>query len=205
MLKPIVDSCLVIEHLHQGSEDEPLAYFYCKADEPERRNPADILRSIVRQLCCQKGRPVMGAVSAIYRDREEDGFADGALTIAESVDLIINLAEHHQTVIIVIDAFDECEAMLRPDFIAALEKVLHQSLALIKIFITSRNNIDIVRRMDAYPDISIMESDTAEDLKRFVEADVERVIRERRLLDGDVSGDLKEFVIRTLSTGAQGM
>ena len=65
--------------------------------------------------------------------------------------------------------------------------------------------MDIVRRMDAYPDISIMESDTAEDLKRFVEADVERVIRERRLLDGDVSGDLKEFVIRTLSTGAQGM
>jgi hypothetical protein len=58
-------------------EDEAVAYFYCNRNEESRRNPQNVLRSLVKQLAVS---PDMGAIHTILvelfnkKQKERDSF-----------------------------------------------------------------------------------------------------------------------------------
>jgi hypothetical protein len=203
---------LVIDQFLEGHSTsgihEPLAYFYCARNpgEPERSNPTEIFRSLVRQLSCLKpGLPIMAPITSRYRAREESNFGLTALSLDECLQLILELGKIYPSIIIVIDALDECCSHTRLDLLEVLDDIIQRSASLVKVFVTSREDSDIVCRLETSPNLYIKASDNHKDIERFVPIEVDKSIKSRRLLRGNVSRELRELVVTTLIDGARGM
>ena len=189
----------------------PIAYFYCvrNAAEPERADPDEIMRSILKQLSCSNsGLPVREPVAKMYKERKEEADEDGCepekLTVTECVKLILALLESNPATII-IDALDECDPARRHELHSAFDKIIQDSENVVKIFISSRDDHDIACRLQNSPDVFIRASDNGEDIERLVRFQVDQSIKDKRLLSGNVSNDLKDRIISILIEGAQGM
>lgn len=201
---------MVIDHLEYptGEALGGLAYFYClqNSAEPERQDPEEILRSIARQLSCLKpGSPIQQPATDCYKKREEEDFAGGKLALTETVDLIIELIKIYGRTTIVIDAIDECNGKTRHQLLSALIKIHIQSTSLVKVFVSSRDDHDIVCMLEGFPNIYVRATDNFKDIKRFVQAEINNVISERRFLGGNVSEELRNHVEMTLVARANGM
>jgi hypothetical protein len=185
------------------------AFFYCSrnAAEPTRSNPATILASIVRQLSSlQPGHPLLEPVVTSYQRKEAEGFASGQLRIEESCELIIQLAEHYPLTTIIIDALDECDPETRTDLLETLERVLQESTHLVKIFISSRDDQDIVCRLQEYPSLEIASHKNRDDITAFVRAETNGLIQKRKLLKFSSSKEqLQKLIIDRVIEGADGM
>ncbi|KAH0556821.1 hypothetical protein GP486_005389 [Trichoglossum hirsutum] len=195
-----------IEDLLSNPQDKCcLAYFYCarNTSEPERSNPEDIIRSIVRQMSSLPEVPI--PVAEIYEDRKKNHFAAGPLSLEESTDIIIKLAADYICTTIAIDALDECDKNTRHRLLKTLDIIVQRSPSLVKIFVSSRDDQDIVLHLGSSPNLYIKASDNARDIQRYVETEVERAIENKRLLGGQVSKDLRKEIIGTLTKQAQGM
>lgn len=205
----------IIEHLRDKSNSTsasaPTAYFYCTRNtaEPQRADPDEIMRSILKQLSCSKlDLPVREPTAKEYSKRkeeaEEQGCEPAKLTIAECEELILTLLEQNPATI-VIDALDECHPARRHELLKTLDNIIQKSASLVKVFVSSRDDGDIVCRLKNSPNVFIRVSDNVEDIRRFVHSEVEVAIEDKRMLRGNISEELKTRIAATLVEGAQGM
>ena len=188
-----------------------LAYFYCARDtaEPQRANPDEIMRTVLKQLSCfDAAQPVNTVVVREYekrkRDADEDGLEPLKLSIKDSKDLIIEIAEH-LPIVIIIDALDECDHRRRYELLHSLREIIQMSSNLVKILVSSRDDADIVCRLQDVPNVFISANDSSEDIVRFIVQEVEKAAMEKRLLNGRVQDQLKTHIIEKITTNAKGM
>jgi hypothetical protein len=106
---------------------------------------------------------------------------------------------------IVIDAMDEADATRRHELLDGLETIIQQSSNVVKIFVSSRDEIDIVWRLEQSPNLYVHAADNSDDIERFVITEVDVAIRSRRLLGGVVSDNLRELIVTRLTHEAHGM
>ena len=205
-----VVECLKAEN-DKSTTPAPISYFYYarNAAEPERADPDEIMRSILKQLSCSNSAlPVRDPVAKAYKERKEEADETGCepakLSTAECVDLVVNLLESNPATII-IDALDECDPAQRHELLTGLDNIIQQSASLVKVFVSSRDDNDIVCRLNHSPNLFIRASDNSEDIERFVRSEVAKGIKDKRLLSGQVSERLKSRIIATLVDRAQGM
>ena len=187
----------------------PPVYFYCSrsAAEPERSDPAAILSSIVRQLsCAEPGLPLLPPVIEKY-EKKGQGFSSGGLQIEESRDLISELIEYYPMTTIVIDALDECDPEKRDMLLDAIENLLqNSSLGLLKVFVSSRDDQDIVCTLREYPNLDLVSSRNSADIEAFVKEETDRLVKKRRLLrNSHAKEELKILIINEVSRNADGM
>jgi hypothetical protein len=142
----------------------------------------------------------------VYKQKKKEakGRAPERLSLSETVDLILDLLEA-EPAIIVIDALDECDPTLRPDLIAALYTIIRKSDSPVKVFVSSRYDGDLASYLGDCPNVRVEEQDNKADIDHFVRIKVEQAIKEKRLIKGNVSQELKRKIIGTLTAGAQGM
>lgn len=144
----------------------------------------------------------------IYQNRKKEAQEDGCdplrLTSAECVNVILSLLELNPGVIF-IDALDECDPLRRHELLEALDHIITHSTNLVKVFVSSRDDNDIVCRLDKSPNVYISASDNEEDIIRFVHWEVEHSIQSKRLLAGVVSEGMRNKIRSVLIDGAQGM
>jgi len=185
------------------------AFFYCSrsAAEPARSDPKLILACLARQLSnIDAGQPVPEPTLQIYEKKEAQAFASGSLTIVESCDLIVQLTRVFPLMTIVIDALDECNPDKRADLLDALEAILRDSKNIIKIFVSSRNDQDIIFHLKPYPNLEISSDRNSDDIKSFVETETKRLIQRGKMLRNSSSKkDLEQIVVRKVVEGASGM
>ena len=190
-------------------QSPPPAYFYCSQNtaEPTRSSPDKIIASVARQLSClQPGFPLLNPAIAIYKKREAEAFASGSLRIAESSALIIQLVESYPLTTIVIDALDECNPEKRADLLETLETILQESSRLVKIFVSSRDDQDIVCHLEDYPNLNIASDRNMDDIASFVRAETQGLIKKRKLLRYSKNHkELMESIIDQVIEGANGM
>jgi hypothetical protein len=203
---------IVIEDAMQAfraGQNPPPAFFYCSRNtaEPARSNPEAIIASIARQLSrLQPGSPLLYPVVASYKTREDEGFASGPLRMDESRALILQLVEHYPLTTIVIDALDECDPEKRDDLLEALEEILQRSSQLVKIFVSSRDDQDIVCHLQDYPNLELESNKNMDDIASFVRAETEDLIKRRKLLRFSTKKEeLKISIIDKVTKGASGM
>jgi hypothetical protein len=206
----------VIEHLSKekstNETSAPVAYFYCARNttEPERANPDEILRSILKQLSCSKtDLPIREPIATRYQELKEEAENDGCeepakLTATDCEELILSLLDINPATII-IDALDECDPAGWCELLLAFDRIIQNSTSVIKLFVSSRDNHDIVCRLKNSPNIFIRASDNGDDINRFIHSRVDQSITEERLLSGNVSEKLRSEIITTLTNKAQGM
>ena len=185
------------------------AFFYCSRTptEPERSNPEVILASIVRQLAWVKNdSPLLPPVVRMFETRKAFGYNFSRLTIDESSELIVELAEYYPVTTIVLDALDECDPATRSDLFDALEKILKMSPELVKVFATSRDDQDITWSLSNYPNIRVSSSKNSADILTFVEAEVESLVKKGKLLRYSQSKEtMRALIIDGIQSQAHGM
>jgi len=147
-------------------------------------------------------------VAKKYKEMKEEADDDGCepakLTVTECVELILALLKSNPATII-IDALDECNRARRHELLLAFDKIIQKSANVVKIFVSSRDDHDIVCRLENSPNVFIRARDNGEDIERFVRSEVHQSIMDKRLLSGNVSDELKSRIISILIEGAQGM
>jgi hypothetical protein len=189
-----------------GGEHGALVYFYCKRDEPDRQDPTKIMQSLVRQLSVQlPGHGVPRPVSDEYEDREKDAFSSRHLNFHECQKLTISLLDIYPQTTIAIDALDEIDRKSRKVFLEALSTIAQESKSLVKIFVSSRDDDDIILELEAVPNLYIDAADNAGDIERFILREINSSIDRRILLRGEVDNQLKSQIISTLVEKADGM
>lgn len=210
--KTSLASAVVDSFLKESSKQTcpaPTAYFYCakNASEPERADPDEIMRSIVRQLTLTSPtqRLVHEALLIEYGRREAEAKIDGfdlpRLRIDECVRLILNVTGSNPAAIVV-DALDEIQEERRHELVVALKHIIRESGSVVKIFITSRDNNNVMALLSDAPKIRIHDHDNRADMELFVHHHVTLAVRGCNLLDGDVSVGLQEDLVHALLDGA---
>jgi hypothetical protein len=189
----------------------PVAYFYCTRNtaEPQRSDPAEVLRALLKQLMCFKPDWQMESSTAEeYRTRKREAEEDGSnierLDIWETTREITK-AVAEMPVTIFIDALDECRSDQRYQLLQALDHLLESSDHLVQVFVSSREDVDIVLRLQKCPNIYINVDDNRDDINRFVQAEIEKALNDGRLLNGRVSPELRHRITESLIMKAQGM
>lgn len=189
----------------KSSTQNAIAYFYCNYREEERRDPASILRALVKQLCLAVPEKTLPkSILSIYQKREDSGHTSGPLSLDESKDLILGLSARFSQTTIVIDALDECNRATRRDLFRVLKQIL-ASTNHTRIFVTSRNDGDIRDMLVGLPSHYINATDNTKDIDIYINSEIENRFNEGLLpKDGDYVA-LKDEIISTLSEGAKGM
>lgn len=133
-----------------ASNTSPIAFFYCarSSAEPERAKPVEVLKALLRQLASSKPDiPICEPVATEYKARKRKADDDCSklkqLNVSDCTRLILQLTEHRPAVIL-IDALDECEEDARHELLEALDEIVQKSTEIVKIFVSSRDDIDIV-------------------------------------------------------------
>jgi len=128
----------------------PIAFFYCVRNDAERERalPVEIMRAILRQLSgTQPDQPIKEPVVKEYESRkkkaEEDYSKIRKLTVDDCTRLILALTNQSPATII-IDALDECDEFLRHELLEALDEIVSKSSQVVKVFVSSRDDVDIV-------------------------------------------------------------
>ena len=177
-----------------GSE---LAIFYCDYKFGEKSQTDFILRSLLEQLfhsfnSSLQAPPVVQEILAEFST---------ARSVAEIplTDLIIRLTKWYEDVTVVIDALDECEDRRN------ILTLLGQLPSSVRLFVTSRNEVDIRSSFQSYPKLweqGIGPDDVASDIRNYI---VRRL--DDHLLQFPNSWDrsLTHTIIETLVEKANGM
>ncbi|KAL9581026.1 MAG: hypothetical protein Q9212_004143 [Teloschistes hypoglaucus] len=205
----------LIQEVLDGKSKSPatssFAYFYCSKDsaETQRADPEEIMRALLKQLSCfDAAQPIHTAVLREYekkrRDADEDGLDPLKLSFGDCKDVILELTSQSPA-IIMIDALDECDPKRRHELLQALSMTVQKSSNLVKIIISSRDDADIVCRLNSVPNVYIRSNDNGDDVDRFIEHELEKAIDDQRLLKGRVSEKLKKQILLALKTRANGM
>jgi hypothetical protein len=151
--------------------------------------------------------PIREPVAGTYRQRKEEADNDGSepskLTLRECIEHILALLETNPATII-IDALDECDPARRHELLLALDRIREESASLVKVFVSSRDDQDIVCQLENSPDVLIA-TDNCEDIENYVRIQVDQSIKDKTLLRGNVTEWLKNRIISSLIEGAQGM
>ena len=155
--------------------------------------------------CLEDGSAILRPVRERYDERKKQGFTSIPPSLEESTDLIIALTTHRPLTTIVIDALDECDPASRPDLLQALEQIVHHSSSLVKIFVSSRNDQDIVCHLADCPNLQIEATKNQADIINFVNSEVRRRISRKELLLGNPTSNLISLIIQRLCDGAHGM
>ena len=141
----------------------------------------------------------------LYNTRIEDGLAAGPLSLNESISMLIRLTAKRHLSHIIIDALDECSRQEREHLLDAFSQIMKESTGIVKIFISSRDDIDIVRSLAGGPNVLISAKSNQDDIATFVHTEVDKQIHKRRLLAGSVSETLRHKIKQVLCDQAQGM
>jgi hypothetical protein len=105
---------------------------------------------------------------------------------------------------VVIDGLDECDPTRRQDLLNGLGTIIRDSNNLIKVFVSSRDDHDLVHHLSRTPNLYIHAADNKEDIQRFVISRVGQAIEEEKLLCGKVSRALRKMITMTLIQKAEG-
>lgn len=197
-----------LERYKAGDSPQPV-FFYCSRNpaEPERSDPRAILASLARQLSyLEPGKPLLRPTVSLFQEMEAEGFASGPLQMDESLKLILQLIAQYPMATIVIDALDECDPDKRHGLLKALEQILQNSPSLVKIFVSSRNDQDIVLRLQHYPQLEIDSQRNGDDIRQFVKDQTEQLVLDRKLLRYSTSRvEMQELIVNEVIKGAAGM
>ncbi len=207
-------STIIQQFCHESSTQPnpaPIAYFYCgrNSAKPQRSDPTEVMRAILKQLMCCGSRWQTDSSTAIeynHRklDAEEDGSDIAQLDIHGTTQKIIDTVANTRATIF-IDALDECCSNQRHYLLSALNLLLNESTHLIKVLISSQDDMDIVMRLQKLSNIYINIGDNGMDVRRYAQIEVEKAIGDGRLLNDQVSTELREHIIESLQGKANGM
>ncbi|KAL9119276.1 MAG: hypothetical protein Q9187_004168 [Circinaria calcarea] len=210
-LVSVVIDKLIQDCANEG-EAERIVFFYCSRTEEhsDRREPIQVLRSLVKQLLQSVvDQPtIFNVVRSQYEEKRHSG--SGGLYIEECIQVIAEMTKLYQC-IIVVDGLDECEPEIRYKLFEAFNSILQRATEKrLKLFLSSRDSErDINIHFNGKPYIQINSGDNADDIEKYIRHEVDknihRLLYGRTLDGGKVTPELENQIISSLIEKADGM
>lgn len=138
-------------------------------------------------------RSLQVASDEARRQASQFGIKDCESQLLESVN------GYSQT-IFVLDALDECEPDSRYQLIKAIGDLVSKSDRLVKVFISSRPDIDIKNAFKYRSSIEILAMDNECDIEKFVNEEIEKPRQW-----GQISPQLQKDIVKAILDGSRGM
>ncbi|RPB20958.1 hypothetical protein L211DRAFT_462101, partial [Terfezia boudieri ATCC MYA-4762] len=203
-------TCQVIKELHSTNPNEVLCFFYCKRDgEASRRIPLTVLQAIIKQLSLRQPDGLPNEILNRYMVDQKNGFPAGKSGVLRWEDcgtLLLSLLNMYPQTTIIIDALDELdldyESKHRHLLLELLNDVILKCESLVKIFVASRDDQDIVMEFKKVPNLFIKATDNLKDIERYIIREFET---DRRFTRPPWSPALKNTVYAVLCDKANGM
>lgn len=163
-----VVAATVVDHLHQSARhDIGVAHLFCEYKAQCDQNSKDFFGALVKQLVQTRlGTPV--SVLETYEDHTNGRTRPTLDTLLE---LLQSICQSYSTVYIVVDALDECSSFVRDLLIVNLRTL--QAEADVRLFFTSRFNLEITQQFHADPTVEIRASEG--DVKCYILAEMPRL------------------------------
>lgn len=198
----------VIEwHLERLSFDHltQVAYFYCSRTKGEAQDPGTtpetVMSSIASQLLWSPdGSGIAERVSNLYKSWRNERPDEARLSLEESSNIVAELVNSWSQTTIIIDALDECSQPY--PLLRTLKRVIGSSAGRVKLFVSSRMNVDVADVLVDVSRVEIQVQDTSADVYKYVWKELKE--GDRRLLKGR-EPELEDRMIATLNSRAQGM
>ena len=189
---------VVVDHLGKlkdASENTSLAYVYCSYKEREDHTVANLITNILQQLIPEDAA-IPGEIMALYRHHVGKPTRP---TLTEWSELLQSEVRRSSTVLIVIDALDECreEDDTRDNFLQELKRLQ----PFIHLFVTSRPDSVIEQEFEKAIHLEIHAHDS--DVRRYLEQRIVRTPRLRRRVEKDPA--LQGDIINTIIEKSKGM
>ncbi|KAG8531321.1 uncharacterized protein KY384_002950 [Bacidia gigantensis] len=208
----IEDFRIRLDQEKAGQEPFRIAYFFCSNDKggtgleaTTRADPEAALRSIVSQLSTsRKGRSVASIVQEKFDLYGPHGDKQRALTYADCAEIILTISRQ-AAVVIVLDAFDECDQDKSPKLVQQLKEILRQNPEKIKVFISTRPFPAIENELIPEDSIEVTADNNGKDVSTFIKDTLMARIKDKDLLDGHVSPELESEIESTLTARARNM
>ena len=140
-----------------------------------------------------------------YNKEQEDPSSRHQLNFNASLNLFGQLVKCFEHPAVVLDALDECSEEVRSHLLRGLLAVIKETKCPLKVFISSRHNLDIEIRLRDLPHVCIEARDNAQDIENYVQQELTLAIHDQRLLYGDVSKELRKYMEEIILRDANGM
>ena len=205
--------CRVLNELElHTSKSGRIAYFFFSNDKAStvdgsfsRSDPEDALRSIVSQLATSgEGNYVRPILQSKYDAFGPDSDHPSNLDCSDCIDILVTISEH-MSIIIVLDAFDECDRKKSLRLLQCLQEAIRRSPDNVKIFISSRPFPEIEDHLLEKKSIEVTAADNSEDVRTFIRMSLDIRIRNKELLNGVVPDKLRDQIETTLTARASSM
>ncbi|KAL8779404.1 MAG: hypothetical protein Q9213_006954 [Squamulea squamosa] len=202
--------------LSQQNDNARLAYFYCtrnkagsenEMDLPSGSEPVAIFRSLLKQLAKPgKSDKFDVTVTDKYYQLKADVDEPRQLTLPECIELIISIAAS-QAMTIIIDALDECRSAKVHDLIKGLDEIVLHSPKKVKIFMSTRPVSTVVDNLrdKHYASLELDAGQNSDDVSNFIKYELGSRVKEKQLLHGNVSEDLQQDILSSLTRRAGSM
>lgn len=184
-----------------------VAYAYClrNPSESDRSEPEIIARSLLRQLACPTSSdPLNEVVKQKYETLTEDGFDPRSLNLDDCEEVMLEILQRRPATI-VIDALDECVPERRYQLLGLFERLISSAGSPVKLIVSSRNHGEVSDRMMEQKALTIDTKENSGDIDLYIQMEVDRSIKQKGILKGNVTDTLRAFILERLKLGAQGM
>lgn len=118
--------------------------------------------------------------------------------------MILEMLQHRPATI-VIDALDECVPERRYQLLSLLDRVMSSAGSNVKLVVSSRNQGEVADRMREQNAMSIDTEENAGDIDLYIETEVDKSIKQKGILRGNVTEAFRSYILERLKQGAQGM
>ena len=182
--------------------DEALAYFYCSRNEDDRRNPASVLRSFVKQLSISSNSAQLhSALTEKYAEKHRSGFSSAHFSNEEAENLLQILMKAYKRTTLIVDALDECDKSSRVALIETLNRLVN-GIPNLKVLISSRWDDDIKRKLEGKAKLEVDATKNQEDIKKFVVAKLDEDAADRSV---PLTDQLRRDIVDILFKKSDGM
>ena len=175
-----------------------ISYCYCDYSQADTLETTNILGTIIKQLLGKTDIP--GELEQKIDRCYKDGVSGPSFEQLD--DILVSAVALFSKVYIVLDGLDECSRQERKEVLSTLQK-LGELETVIKVFIASRDEIDIRRAFAAECYIHVSEDDITPDVTRFVKEAVALKLQSGELVV--CSDTLVQDIVTALVNGARGM
>ncbi|KAI9762711.1 MAG: hypothetical protein M1840_001178 [Geoglossum simile] len=191
-------SSIVIEYLISMHPRSQVAYFYFDFSDKAKQNTFSCLKSIAFQLC-EKSEELHEDVVALYEDYSR---SSAGLSTEVLVDILALLLSSSSKTYLVIDALDECSEQERESFLASLGEIKSAACGNYGVFITSRPETDIQRKIGELSpvEVAIQPGLVDEDIRAHVRACLVKDVKLKKWPEV-----VKTEIEDRLTSGANGM
>ncbi|PSN60762.1 hypothetical protein BS50DRAFT_639822 [Corynespora cassiicola Philippines] len=194
----------VLEHItteNELREDTAICFAYYNYRDSQLSEISQIIAALIKQLCRRRNQ----IPSDLLQVKQKALPA----SLVGTQEIFVSLVEGLSQVYVVFDALDECPEQERQDILGFITSLVTVQIpGRIKVFVTSRKEMDIVAAFQEkqIPTIQISAENVATDIENFTRSQVEKLRKgEHGKMLYITNDDLKERIIQTLSTKADGM